>query len=178
MTRTFLIALGVLLGTTGASAQTPAPKASPPSRATGDTQPAAQSPSPATAPATPATPRAAQAGTAFGALDANGDGALTPVELTAQPDMSQQFTRLDADRDGSLSAAEFAAFQDRGTGAGAGTAGTGVPAAGSAGSGTLAPGITATPPPGPSGLSGVQGEPSGGTTGDRRGARDTDGGSR
>ena len=47
---------------------------------------------------------------AFGTLDANKDGKISPAEARADPDLYASFEMLDANHDGFLSPQEFAAW--------------------------------------------------------------------
>jgi BON domain-containing protein len=48
----------------------------------------------------------------FSALDRNGDGYLSRLEVAAQPDLAKRFTQFDTDRDRRWSRAEYQAARD------------------------------------------------------------------
>ncbi|MBA1147546.1 EF-hand domain-containing protein [Ectothiorhodospiraceae bacterium WFHF3C12] len=52
-----------------------------------------------------------QGHTAYKALDANGDGMISPEEATANPNVAAQFDQLDANGDSRLDQGEFARFE-------------------------------------------------------------------
>lgn len=49
----------------------------------------------------------------YQALDANGDGHISPEEATANPSVAAQFDQLDANGDSRLDQGEFARFETR-----------------------------------------------------------------
>lgn len=50
---------------------------------------------------------------AYEALDANGDGMISPEEATANPNVAAQFDELDSNGDSQLDQGEFARFETR-----------------------------------------------------------------
>lgn len=51
--------------------------------------------------------------TGYQALDANGDGVISPEEATADPRVAAQFDKLDTNGDSQLDKGEFARFETR-----------------------------------------------------------------
>ncbi|WP_409525732.1 EF-hand domain-containing protein [Nitrincola sp. MINF-07-Sa-05] len=49
----------------------------------------------------------AEAQAAFSALDANGDGAITPDEVQADPELMTRFDEIDADGNGAITLEEY-----------------------------------------------------------------------
>lgn len=54
-----------------------------------------------------------QGHTSYKALDANGDGVISPEEATANPNVAAQFDQLDANGDSQLDQGEFARFETK-----------------------------------------------------------------
>jgi hypothetical protein len=83
----------------------------------------------------PAPPERVPGQSALGALDADRDGSISPVEAQANPALSAQFPALDQNTNGALEPAEFARFDA-----------TAPPPAGAAPRHFLAPSISIPPP--------------------------------